>query len=128
MAYATVDDLIAAIGPDTYSQLTEPSYWDNANRGADALERASLEIDSYLCRQYTLPLATVPPVLKVICCDIAFYRLWRPEGVPDDLVTRYDKTVRWLRDLAEGKVGLGPTDYKVPVQEEKRISSVALTL
>lgn len=127
--YATAEDLISAIGQDSYDGLTDPTYWNTPTRGLDALDRATVEIDSYLCRQYALPLPEVPAVLKVICCDIAYYRLIRPEMMTDALATRYDKAVKWLRDVAEGKVGLGLSgDYKVPVREERRISSVALTL
>lgn len=131
--YATPDDMISAVGADNYGKLTDPSYYNPDNpdvsRGLDALQRASDEIDGYLCRQYALPLAEVPPFLRTVCCDIAYYRLFFGEGAPDGVIARYDKAVKWLRDVAEGKVGLGLSgDYKVPVREERRISSVALTL
>lgn len=131
MAYATTADLIAAIGAKTYDDLTDPAYHNPDNlsfdRGADALERASAEIDSYLSRRYALPLAPVPPVLKVLACDIAFYRLWQtPAG---DVIDRYDKAVTWLKGVADGTIGLGlPGDFKAPVESKRQIGSVAISI
>jgi len=131
MSYATAGDLKAALGAVAYEQLTDPSFFTpdtpNFDRGADALARAAAEIDSYLCRQYALPLPRVPAVLKAVACDIAHYRL--NTAPPEDLVTRYDKAVRWLRDVADGRVGLGlDGDYKPPVDANRRLGSVSLAI
>ena len=129
--YATTDDLRAALGAQTYGRLTDPSFFTPGtptfDRGADALTRAAAEIDSYLCRQYALPLPRVPAVLRAVACDIAYYRLHT--APPDELVTRYDKAVRWLRDVADGRVGLGlDGDYRAPVEASRRLGSVPLAI
>lgn len=131
MPYATTADLIATLGAKRYAELTDPTYWNADNptfdRGADALERASAEIDSYLSRRYALPLGQVPAVLKVLACDIAFCRLW--ETPPDDVTARYDKAVKWLEGVADGVIGLGlPGDFKPVVEAKRQMGSVALAL
>ncbi|MBF0562236.1 MAG: DUF1320 domain-containing protein [Alphaproteobacteria bacterium] len=130
-AYATTADLQAAIGEPEMEKLTDGSFFTpltpNFDRGADALLRASAEIDSYLSRQYPLPLAQVPPMLKVVCCDIAVYRLW--QAPTEDVISRYDRAVKWLRDVADGKIGLGlQGDLKVPVEASRRLGSVGLAI
>jgi len=75
-AYATTDDLRAALGVQVYVGMTDPSFFTPGtptfDRGADALARAAAEIDSYLCRKYALPLPRVPAVLLTLACDIAY--------------------------------------------------------
>jgi phage gp36-like protein len=63
------------------------------------------QIDSYLV-QYTLPLATVPPVLNAYSLDIVRYRLW-DDKAPEEVRSRYEDALRWLRDVAKGLAGLG---------------------
>ncbi|CAK0742124.1 DUF1320 domain-containing protein [Azospirillaceae bacterium] len=130
--YATAADLIAALGAKTYERLTDPSYFSPDSpafdRGADALQRASAEIDGYLCQQHALPLSPVPPMLRVVCCDIAYYRL-HIEKPPEEVVTLYDRAVRWLQGVAAGKIGLGlEGNVKPAVETTRRLGSVALAI
>jgi phage gp36-like protein len=126
--YASEADLTSAAGASTYAQLMKLAGDQAPTRGADAIARAVAEIDSYLCRQFALPLAQVPAVLRSVCCDIAIYRLWVP-APPEDVVRRYSDAVAWLRRVADGTVGLGLAgDYKPPVEAKRRIGSVALVI
>ncbi len=76
------------------------------------LERASRVIDSYLTQRYTLPLSTAlvsSSGLPQVCMDIARFLL--ANDTPTDTITqRYDRALRMLRDLADGRSSLGEED------------------
>jgi phage gp36-like protein len=106
--YATQADLEARFGVDELTQLT-----DRVNAGvpdaaivARALADADAEIDGYLASRYALPLATVPPVLARIACDIARYRLWEDRS-SEEVRRRYEDARRLLESIARGQVSLG---------------------
>jgi phage gp36-like protein len=108
MPYATQADLEARFGVDELTQLT-----DRVNAGvpdtaivARALTDSDAEIDGYLASRYALPLATVPPVLARIACDIARYRLWE-DRASEEVRLRYEDARRLLESIARGQVSLG---------------------
>lgn len=80
-----------------------------------ALEDAGAEIDGYLAGRYKLPLATVPRVLVNVGCDIARYRLY-DDRVTEQIQKRYDDAVKFLGNVASGKIGLGLDVAQAPVQ------------
>ena len=110
MAYATVNDMIMQLGEGEVLSLS-----DRASAGvvdaalvADALARASSEMDSYLATRHQVPLSVVPSMLKTRCVEIAYYLLCRGARViNDDIVDLYKDAIRWLRDVAAGKASLG---------------------
>lgn len=115
--YATVEELIAAVpDPDLLAQATGTEEPDEA-----ALERAlidaSAKIDGYLGSRYSLPLPTLPPVLRTYCIDIALYGLlnFRALGDLEDVRMRYKDAISFLKDLIRGEVSLGlPEDTQAP--------------
>lgn len=113
MTYAVQADMVAALGEDELIQLTDradpPVGAIDATVLARALDAADGEIDSYLASRYTLPLASVPVILRDCAVDIARYRL-HDRGVPDRVKDEYKNRIAWLRDVAAGKasVGLAP--------------------
>jgi len=114
MSYATVTDLRQWIDEDILIQLT-----DDANTGSTdtdvvdtILAAASLQIDGYLGGRYSLPLATVPPILGKLCVDIAGWLLYarRNAGVPEHWQKLYDNAIAFLGKVAVGKITLGADD------------------
>ena len=74
---------------------------------ADALQRASTEIDSYLVR-FSLPLTVVPDRLRELCCDMARYKLVGSDVTETDIVrTRYKDAVKALEGIRDGKIDIG---------------------
>ena len=74
-----------------------------------ALVDAGNEADTYIAQRYDLPLPLVPPVLRGKVVDIAVWNLFARRGLGDaDEVVRerYKNAVRWLEQLALGKVSL----------------------
>lgn len=109
MGYATQQDIIDRYGADTLYTV-----FDRDNDGildtdavTRALDDASNEIDAYLVGRYPLPLATVPPVLKLLCADIAVYKGSTGAVQTEEKRQRYEDAVRLLGKIAEGKVSLG---------------------
>ena len=68
----------------------------------------------YLAARYALPLATTPPLVQQLACEIARYRLWK--DAPSERVRHgYQDAVGQLKRLAAGDnrltdvAGLEPT-------------------
>lgn len=111
MAYATKQDLIDRFGAQEIIQRT-----DRTNRPAStiddtvvgrALSDAQALVDGYLGKVYQLPLATVPPVLTKVCCDLARLNLWAGAADKDGPVSRAaDAALAWAKDVARGLVRL----------------------
>lgn len=108
LSYLDKATMILFFGERELIQLT-----DRSNMGviADtvldrAMTTAESEANSYLGANYTLPLPTVPEVLKSMTGDIARYRLY-DEHPTEEVQKRYDRAVSWLRDVSKGVVSLG---------------------
>lgn len=117
--YAQVSDLIDRYGEQEIAQLTDratpPIGAVDAVVAERALSDADAEIDAHLSGRYSLPLASVPPVLTRVACDIARYRLWDDQA-PDEVRSRYEDARRLLESIAAGKVTLGPAQSPSGVQ------------
>lgn len=106
--YATQQNLIDRFGEGELIQLT-----DRHNTGAidavvldQAIADADAEIEGYLVGRYALPLASVPPVLTLLACDLARYHLY-DDHATEQVRTRYEDARRLLESIASGKVQLG---------------------
>ncbi|MEM6836263.1 MAG: DUF1320 domain-containing protein [Cyanobacteria bacterium P01_C01_bin.120] len=119
MPYATETEFIEAFGLELTIELTNLE-----NPEADAvdstvmdraLNRATSLINGYLGR-YTLPLATVPELLKSLCLDIARYYLGI-YGKEDDVRQRYEDAMMQLRQIASGTLKLGLPTADAPAVE-----------
>lgn len=118
MTYATQQDMTDRFGEEELIELT-----DRANLGVidatvlgRALADADAEINGYLASRYTLPLASVPPVLVAKASDMARYYLYDMR-VTEAVKARYDDAVKYLQSLAKGLVSLGLDPLNVPVAD-----------
>jgi phage gp36-like protein len=111
MSYATKQDMIDRFKELELIQLTnevvEPATVIDDTVLGRVLADADAEIDGYLVGRYALPLATVPPVLTPLACDLARYRLY-DDRATEQVTKRYDDAVKMLRLIAKGDVSLGP--------------------
>lgn len=108
MPYATQADLVERFGETEIIQLSDRDRTgaiDSAVVTAK-LADADAEIDAYLATRYTLPLASVPTVLKRVACDVARYHLF-DDRVTDDVRRRYEDALRFLQAVAKGTVSIG---------------------
>ncbi|MDW3715342.1 MULTISPECIES: gp436 family protein [unclassified Pseudomonas] len=121
MAYATREQFIDQHGLDAVLVVADRDQ-DGAPDDqviADALVRATAEIDSWISVKHRLPLPVVPDHLVSLCGDIAMYRLSADGSLTEDKRKRYEDAVRYLRQVAEGVAGLGlPTPPDAPSSGE----------
>jgi phage gp36-like protein len=108
MTYATRQDMIDRFGSDELMQLT-----DRANLGViddtalnSALADADAEINTYLVGRYTLPLASVSPILTRFAADIARYQLFDTRA-SDQVIQRYKDAIAFFKQITAGNASLG---------------------
>ena len=110
MPYSTLADIIDRIDEEILIQLTDDEGIGQVNEDkvATAIAEADGEIDSYLSRRYTLPLSSVPTVIKKLSVDIAIWNLYtRRDKVEEARKSRYDAAVKLLTYISDGKATLG---------------------
>lgn len=117
--YATEQDII-----DKYGEGTLITTADHDSDGvadpevvARGLSDAGDEIDMYIGSRYPLPMASVPPIFKPLCIDIALYKMSVGLAVNDEKRLRYEDAVKLLAKIAEGKITLG-----LPAAEEPQVN------
>ena len=109
MAYATDADIIDLYGNDMLDRLADRDGDGvaDAPKVQRALDDAAALIDGYIATRVTLPLASVPAVLKNLSIDIAVYRLATDAGLlSEDARKRYEDAIQFLRDCAAGKAAI----------------------
>lgn len=108
MPYALKADMLEEFSEAELIQLTDrdtPATGAIVDAVLDrALAGASAEIDGYLTRYAGTTL--VLPILTRYCCDMARYRLYR-DAAPEEVRLRYRDAVRFLEQVAAGKISLG---------------------
>ncbi len=105
MAYATRSDMVLRYGEAEIASLEDA---DNTGTGseevtAQALTDAQEEADSYVAVRYAIPLQSAPAPLARATCDIARFRLYKDRPT-EEVKYRYESSVKWLEQLAAGKV------------------------
>lgn len=100
IAWAWVDGAFYRFDGDAWGALTVGKL-DHAIADADA------EIDGYLSGLYGLPLLNPPAALTRVCSDIARYYLY-DDAAPEQVKTRYENAIAYLRDVGMGKIHLYP--------------------
>lgn len=128
MPYATLDNLIERFGELELTQLTDaasPGLIDEA-LVTRALADAEAVVDGYLGGRYTLPLASVPPMLTSVACDLARARLYK-DALPEVVEKRHADALKFLTLLGQGKITLGAApepvstnDVRITVLERRR--------
>ena len=136
MPYLTASDLIVRFGAEELAQMADrgtprlvtaelleaaaggadTSGWGAADAEAvtkamatiaQAIEDAQSAIDGYLSGRYSTPLSTPPAAIKRLAGDIARYYLY-DDHATETVQKRYDAAIAFFRDVAAGKVSLGP--------------------
>jgi phage gp36-like protein len=106
--YCALADLLAV---KTAAELAQIADLDNDGvADAAVVERACVNatdvINGYVKPRYTA--ATAPALLKTIAVRLALYYLHLDRNsLTEDISAQYDRDLRLLRDIAEGKASLG---------------------
>lgn len=112
MSYASVTEFKAGIPERDLVALTDlatnASGAVNDARIQAALDDASAEIDSYIAKVVSVPLAPVPHILKVVCRDLALHRLYVNIGHSmEGRKSLRDDAIGYLKSVARGDAALG---------------------
>lgn len=111
MAYSTVDDLARALEPDAINQLAQD---DSGTNTADTarleafIEEADSEIDAYISRRYTVPLATVPAMIRRFSTVIVKWylhnrRIWTKD---ENVKGEYEDVIAKLEAIRDGDMDI----------------------
>lgn len=117
MAYATQADLVERFGKAELAQLTDETAATSTDDSevTKALDEASSLIDAYLSPRYSVPLSSVPTMVRKWCCDFARKALWKDRASADSAVSvNADAAMAQLRDVAKGLAGLPDAAGAVP--------------
>ena len=119
MGYITQTDLENRFGSDELLALADRDGDDviDATVIAQAIQDAESVIDSYVARRYDLPLSTVPPILVSIACDLARFNLYTDDPL-EAVKNRRDDAVRYLRDIADGRIELQGQSVEEPAASD----------
>lgn len=113
MSYATIEDLGAAFSENELLRLSDR---DGSGEQDDevlnrALDEATRQINESLSPRYDLVLvvAANSERLRDCCADIARYRLYDNEHLPDDhpVRLRYMEWFKWLEKVRIGEITVG---------------------
>lgn len=111
MAYISIADFQRGIPRRDLVALTDLDDGTdtiNDDRVQDALDDASAEIDSYIAKALTLPLADVPRILKTICRDLALHRLYVNIGHSMEArKSLREDAIAFLKAVSRGDAALG---------------------
>lgn len=117
MPYATQQDMLARYGMPKLVQLSDvedPQTGELNDSVIDSrLADASAEIDGYLAGRMSVPVASPPLILKVLCCRLAYYLLLGASATEVDQADVKDMR-RFLQLVAEGKISLTAPDSAPP--------------
>lgn len=107
MAYAVRTNLVGRFGESEVASLEDPDNTGTpvAAISNSALSDASEEIDTYIGVKFSLPLPSVPEPLVRACCDVARFRMYKDRPT-EEVKYRYERTIKWLEQIAAGKAVL----------------------
>jgi phage gp36-like protein len=134
MAYSVKGDIVEKLPEDVLIGLT-----DDAGIGAvddsvvdRAIADADATIDAHCGKRYTVPLSTVPPMIRQVSVDLAIFNLYARRDIdpPDVRKDKYKEALRFLEKVLGGRIDLGaatpvPTNSgsSVTISSEDRVFS-----
>ena len=112
MAYCTLDDIKQQVSEITLIEITDDNQANEIN--TNIIDKAILYsetlIDGYLRGRYTLPLATIPVLIKILAADLTIFRLYSRRfqaDMPDSINDKYKNSIKLLEQIQKGVVSLG---------------------
>ncbi len=127
--YCTLDDIKKQVQEATLIEITDDSLSGQINEDVvdETITYAQTLIDGYLLGRYTLPLQSVPEILRVMATDLSIYRLYSRRfhtDMPDSINDKYKNSIRLLEQIQKGIVSLGiETAGTAPKLGEYRVNT-----
>ncbi len=115
MAYCTAADLTERMSNKELIQLTDDADAGVPNQDiiSAAIAAAQDTIDGYLRGRYTVPLVSVPGIVKNMALDLTAYKLFKRRNqlsVNDARELMYKQAVSQLKDIQAGIIQLQTAD------------------
>jgi len=113
--HLTLDELLRLVNDENRAaggvNLADPEDVC-AVRITEQITAADYEIDGYLRSLFTLPLSSVPGLIKEISVDLAIYNLYKRRfrlDMPETLTALYNGRVKQLEKIQSGVISLDVT-------------------
>ena len=110
MSYCTLSNILNSISEEQLAKLTnDVDDTVDVNVINEKIAAADSEIDSYLRKHYSVPLATAPDIIRDASVVISLFKTYsrRPNiGMPDTVKDNYEKVIAWLKLVAKKEVML----------------------
>lgn len=132
MMYCTLEDIRGHIPERRLVELTDDLNPNDEGSivetiVAKAIDEATTLVNAYIGKRYTLPLPSVPPVLRMIAVDLSIYNLYErltEMAITEGMKLRYNNAVAMLKQIASGDLPLGLPEPEVPAQSFTCLSMV----
>jgi phage gp36-like protein len=108
MAYLTQEQFSQRFGATELVDLLSDGAGFN-----DVEQDAASLIDGYMSARYTLPLISVPTMVKGWAADITRFKLW-DDHAPEEVRKRYEDALAQLQLLTRGVISLPPGSDGTP--------------
>lgn len=129
MPYSTQSDIEQQLPRDLLTQLTDDDGDGIVDGGIvpAAIQKADDEINAYAATRYSVPFTPVPALIKALSVDLAIWNLYARRRMESETVNkRYDRAVKLLRDIADGKASLGESPG--PAESEAGLPEATTTV
>ena len=97
--YCTLDDIKKQLQETTLIEITDDNLSGQIN--TDVVDETTLYadtlIDGYLRGRYTLPLQSIPEIVRVLATDLSIYRLYSRRfhtDMPDSINDKYKNSIK----------------------------------
>lgn len=111
--YLAGGDLVRRFGRDEIIQISNPDAPQaveiDTDRVGDAMQDVEALIEAKLSARYSIPLRSVPRVLRNIACDLVRARLYE-DRITDRVREREKDALKLLDQIAAGQLSLGLDD------------------
>jgi len=112
--YCEAADIAGHVPNARLVELTDDAEPRTGEINAEIIDKAIAEstaiIDTLIGGRYSLPLASIPPVLKKISIDLTIYNLYARHADSEEFkgaCKRHDNAMKLLQMIADGTVTLG---------------------
>lgn len=110
--YCTLDDIKKQVQETTLIEITDDTMSGQINEEVvnETILYAETLIDGYLRGRYTIPLQSVPEIVRVLATDLSIYRLYSRRfhtDMPDSINDKYKNSIKLLEQIQKGIVSLG---------------------
>jgi len=119
--YCTLDDIKQQVSETTLIEITDDNQVNEINTAImdEAILYSETLIDGHLRGRYTLPLPTVPILIKILAADLSVFRLYSRRfytDMPESINNKYKNSIKLLEQIQRGIISLGIEKEETPTE------------